>query len=296
MRHAIAKLPEGRHRFEDRLDCGARIVCTITVEGDHATVDFAGTDPQLASNLNAPPAVTLAAVLYVFRTLIAKAIPLNSGCLEPITIHIPEGCLLNPRYPAAVVGGNVETSQRVCDVLYGALGVLAASQGTMNNLTFGNEGFGYYETIAGGAGAGPGFHGASGVHVHMTNTRITDPEVLEHRYPVVVREFSIRGGSGGRGKWNGGDGVTRSIEFRQAMRATLLTERRIVAPFGLCGGLPGARGRNLVTRQGVTSEVPGHCELDLQPGDVVTIETPGGGGYGTPYSASERDGRGTGPE
>lgn len=289
MRRAISELPDGRHHFEDRLDCGARIACTITVKGDHATVDFTGTDPQLPSNLNAPPAVTIAAVLYVFRTLIARAIPLNSGCLEPITIRIPEGSLLNPRYPAAVVGGNVETSQRVCDILYGALGALAASQGTMNNFTFGNERFGYYETICGGAGAGRGFHGAGGVHVHMTNTRITDPEVMEHRYPVVVREFSIRTGSGGKGEWNGGDGVSRSIEFREAMRATLLTERRTVAPFGLCGGLPGACGRNRMSRRGLTTELPGCCELDLQPGDVVMIETPGGGGYGAPRSLFTMD-------
>ncbi|HRI86712.1 MAG TPA: hydantoinase B/oxoprolinase family protein [Candidatus Hydrogenedentes bacterium] len=280
MRDAIAVLPDGEHYFEDTLDCGARICCTIAIDRDQARIDFSGTDPQLDSNLNAPPAVTTAAVLYVFRTLIAKSIPLNSGCLEPIQIHIPDGCLLKPKYPAAVVGGNVETSQRVCDVLYGALGKLAAGQGTMNNFLFGTEHFGYYETICGGAGPGSGFHGASAVHTHMTNTRITDPEVLEHRYPVIVREFSIRAGSGGSGRWHGGDGVRRSIEFREPMHVSLLTERRETRPFGLAGGAPGAPGRNLLTRHGQTETLPGHAAFDVHPGDIVTIETPGGGGYG----------------
>lgn len=280
MRAAIAALPDGEHRFEDRLDCGARIACTVSIAGDRAIVDFSGTDAQRESNLNAPPAVTIAAVLYVFRTLIGKPIPLNGGCLEPIEIRIPEGSLLNPRYPAAVVGGNVETSQRVCDVLYGALGILAAGQGTMNNFLFGNDHFGYYETICGGAGAGKGFHGASAVHVHMTNTRITDPEVLERRYPVVVREFSIRRGSGGAGKWRGGDGVRRSIEFLEPMQVSLLTERRTTRPFGLHGGGPGAPGRNLLIRNSATTELPGHASLHVAPGDAITIETPGGGGYG----------------
>ncbi|MCC6794429.1 MAG: hydantoinase B/oxoprolinase family protein [Candidatus Hydrogenedentes bacterium] len=280
MRAAISALPDGVHRFADTLDSGARIACTITVTGDRAIVDFAGTDQQLDSNLNAPTAVTVAAVLYVFRTLIAKSIPLNGGCLEPIEIRIPEGSLLNPRYPAAVVGGNVETSQRVCDVLYGALGVLAAGQGTMNNFLFGNEGFGYYETICGGAGAGNGFHGASAVHIHMTNTRITDPEVLERRYPVVLREFSIRRGSGGAGKWRGGDGVRRSIEVLEPVQVSLLTERRRIQPFGLQGGASGEAGRNMLTRNGNESELPGHATLSVEAGDIVTIETPGGGGFG----------------
>lgn len=280
MRSAIAAVPDGEHRFEDTLDCGARIACAVTVSGDRAVVDFAGTDAQLDSNLNAPPAVTIAAVLYVFRTLIDKNIPLNGGCLDPIEIRIPDGSLLNPRYPAAVVGGNVETSQRVCDVLYGALGVLAAGQGTMNNFLFGNDRFGYYETICGGAGAGNGFDGASGVHLHMTNTRITDPEVMERRYPVVVREFGIRRGSGGTGTWRGGDGVRRSIEFLEPMQVSLLTERRCTRPFGAKGGAPGASGRNLLTRNGVTTELPGHATVHVEAGDVLTIDTPGGGGYG----------------
>jgi 5-oxoprolinase (ATP-hydrolysing) len=282
MRAAIAALPDGRHRFEDTLDCGARMACTISIAGNRATVDFTGTSAQLDSNLNAPSAVTLAAVLYVFRTLIAKDIPLNGGCLEPIDIRIPEGSLLSPRWPAAIVGGNVETSQRVCDVLYGALGLLAAGQGTMNNFLFGNERFGYYETICGGAGAGNGFHGASGVHIHMTNTRITDPEVLERRYPVVLREFALRRGSGGAGKWHGGDGVRRSIEFLEPMQVSLLTERRTSQPFGLRGGQPGAPGRNLLMRNGIATELPGHANIHVEAGDIVTIETPGGGGFGTP--------------
>jgi 5-oxoprolinase (ATP-hydrolysing) len=281
MRDAIRALPDGVHRFEDQLDSGATIRCAITVDGDRAIVDFAGTDPQLDTNLNAPPAVSIATVLYVFRTLIAKPIPLNGGCLDPIEVRIPEGSLLNPKYPAAVVGGNVETSQRVVDVLYGALGVVAASQGTMNNFSFGTKDFGYYETICGGAGAGPGFHGASAVHVHMTNTRITDPEVLELRYPVILREFSIRRGSGGAGQWRGGNGVTRRIEFREPMSVSLLTERRTTQPFGVHGGEPGQPGRNTHQRNGNIEVLPGHAALEVEAGDIVTIETPGGGGYGT---------------
>jgi 5-oxoprolinase (ATP-hydrolysing) len=251
----------------------------VTVEGDRAVVDFAGTDPQLDSNLNAPPAVTKAAVLYTFRTLVGKPIPLNGGCLDPIEIRIPKGCLLNPSSPAAVAGGNVETSMRVVDVIYGALGVLAAGQGTMNNFSFGGKDWGYYETICGGAGAGNGFHGASAVHTHMTNTRITDPEVLEHRYPVVLREFAVRRGSGGGGQWRGGDGVLRSVEFREAMAATMLSERRDTAPFGAQGGESGQPGRNTLIHDGEETALPGHLAIDVRCGDVIRIETPGGGGY-----------------
>ncbi len=278
----IGELDDGEHRFEDTLDSGARIVCTITVRGEAATVDFTGTDPQLPGNLNAPRAVTMAAVLYVFRTLVGKAIPLNGGCLDPITVRVPEGSLLAPRYPAAVAGGNVETSQRICDVIYGALGVVAASQGTMNNFSFGNERFGYYETICGGAGAGPGFAGASAVHTHMTNTRITDPEILETRYPVVLRAFSIRHGSGGAGRWPGGDGIRRAVEFREAMHLSVLSERRSTAPYGLAGGAPGAPGANRMRwADGSEESLPGHAALAVAPGDTVIIETPGGGGCGT---------------
>jgi 5-oxoprolinase (ATP-hydrolysing) len=224
--------------------------------------------------------VVIAAVLYAFRTLIRRPIPLNAGCLEPIRIRIPPGSLLDPRPPAAVCGGNVETSMRVVDVLLGALGAAAASQGTMNNLTFGNDRFGYYETICGGAGAGPGFAGADAVHTHMTNTRITDAEVLERRYPVLVRELSIRRGSGGAGRFPGGAGARRVIEALAPLRAAILSERRAAAPFGLAGGSPGARGRNALIRGDRVIELPGKVRLDLLPGDALVIETPGGGGYG----------------
>ncbi|GMW00814.1 MAG: 5-oxoprolinase [Candidatus Hydrogenedentota bacterium] len=282
MREVLGTIGDGVYRFEDSLDCGATIRCAVTIKGESAVIDFAGTDPQLDGNLNARPAVVKAACLYVMRTLIGKPIPLNGGCLDPIEIRIPEGSLLNPRYPAAVVGGNVETSQRVCDVLYGALGVLAAGQGTMNNFSFGTERFGYYETIGGGAGAGSGFHGASGVHVHMTNTRITDPEVLEHRYPVVVREFALRKETGGKGQWRGGDGTRRSIEFLEGMHVTLLTERRVTCPYGMHGGEPGQPGRNALVRNGETHALEGRAAIEVAPGDVLVIETPGGGGYGKP--------------
>ena len=261
MSDVVAGLRGGR--FEDGLDDGSRIRVEITVRDGRARVDFSGTSPQQPGNRNAPKAVTLAAVLYVFRTLAARPIPLNAGCFEPLDIVIPAGSLLDPRHPAAVVGGNVETSQRVVDVLYGALDALAASQGTMNNLTFGDDSFGYYETLCGGAGAGPGFHGASAVHTHMTNTRITDPEVLERRYPVILREFSVRRGSGGKGTWNGGDGVVRRIEFRRPLRCSMLAERRVTAPFGLRAE-PGAKGEHEISPEG------------------VVVRTPGGGGFTPP--------------
>jgi 5-oxoprolinase (ATP-hydrolysing) len=222
-------------------------------------------------------------VLYVLRTLVAARIPLNGGCLAPVTIRIPPGSLLDPPRGAAVAGGNVETSQRVVDVLLGALGLAAASQGTMNNLAFGTERFGYYETIGGGAGAGEGFAGASGVHVHMTNTRITDAEVLEERHPVRLETFALRPGSGGAGRWPGGDGLVRRLRFLAPARVTLLSERRARAPFGLAGGAPGARGRNaLERRDGRVEELPGRAEVDVEPGDCLVVETPGGGGFGAP--------------
>ncbi|MFC1707953.1 hydantoinase B/oxoprolinase family protein [Planctomycetota bacterium] len=277
-RAVISELPDGRHTFFDHLDEGARIAVAIEIDGDRAVVDFQGTSPQVAGNLNAPRAVVTAAVLYAFRTLVSRAIPLNSGCLAPIEIRVPQGSLLDPQAPAAVCGGNVETSMRIADVIFGALCKVAASQGTMNNLTFGNDRFSYYETICGGAGAGPGFTGASAVHTHMTNTRITDPEVLELRYPVRVRAFSIRRGSGGAGDWRGGDGVRRELELLEPMRLSILSERRSVSPFGLFGGGPGRRGRNALVRGGRTYELPGKVELDIEPGDVIVIETPGGGG------------------
>ena len=244
-------------------------------------VDFGGTGTQVAGNLNAPRAVTLAAVLYALRTLVGEDIPLNSGCLRPVEVHVPEGSLLSPDAGAAVCGGNVETSQRIVDVLLAAMGKLAACQGSMNNLTFGNESFGYYETIGGGAGAGETFDGASGVHTHMTNTRITDPEVLEARFPVRLLRFALRRGSGGAGRRRGGDGLVREIEFLEPMRVSVLSQRRTLAPFGLAGGEPGIRGVNRIDGH----ERPGAFSADVQAGGRVRVETPGGGGYGEASSA-----------
>ena len=274
----IEKLPDGEHRFEDALDDGTPIRVRMAVRGRSLEIDFAGTGPQVDGNLNAPRAVTVAAVIYVLRALVGEDIPLNAGCLRPVTLRIPPRSVLDPDPERAVCGGNVETSQRVVDVLLGALGKLAACQGTMNNLTFGNERFGYYETIGGGAGAGPGFAGASGVHTHMTNTRITDPEVLESRFPVRVLEFGLRSRSGGAGRWPGGDGLVRELEFLEPMRVSILSERRVRAPFGLAGGAPGQRGRN--THDG--RDVGGKASFDVLAGGRVRIETPGGGGYGAP--------------
>ncbi len=274
----IGRLPDGERYFEDALDDGTPIVVTLKIEGERMRVDFTGTGPEIAGNLNAPRAVTVAATLYVLRTLVGAPIPLNSGCLRPIDLNIPEGSVLSPSPGAAVCGGNVETSQRVVDVLLGALGRCAAAQGTMNNTTFGNASFGYYETIAGGAGGGPDFDGASGVHTHMTNTRITDPEVLESRFPVRLLEFSLRRGSGGRGLHPGGDGVVREFELLEPMQVSLLSERRDRAPYGLGGGEPGAKGRNLHNGR----SLGGKASVDAARGDRIRIETPGGGGFGAP--------------
>ncbi|MDJ0867573.1 MAG: hydantoinase B/oxoprolinase family protein [Myxococcota bacterium] len=279
----IGRLPDGEHGFRDRLDDGTPVVVSLRVDGERMTIDFAGTGPAVAGNLNAPRAVVRAAVIYVLRALVAERIPLNGGCLAPVEIRIPPGSLLDPPPGSAVVGGNVETSQRVVDVLLGALGLTAASQGTMNNVTFGHEGFGYYETIGGGAGAGPDFAGASGVHVHMTNTRITDAEVLEARYPVRLLEFALRPGSGGAGRRRGGDGLVRRYEFLDPVVVSLLTQRRAVAPFGLEGGASGAPGRNRVERgDGRVEAVDAQATLALGAGDRLVIETPGGGGFGLP--------------
>jgi 5-oxoprolinase (ATP-hydrolysing) len=274
--NALGELSQGSHTFRDQLDDGTQIDVTANVGHGRLELDFSASDPESAGNLNAPRAVTLAAVLYVLRTLVGRAIPLNSGCLRHVTVRIPEHSVLNPGPGKAVAGGNVETSQRVVDVLLGALGRAAASQGTMNNVSFGEQSFGYYETIAGGAGAGPTFSGASAVHTHMTNTRITDPEVIERRFPVRIREFSVRRGSGGPGQFHGGDGVCREYEFLEPLTVSLLSERRETAPFGLAGGQPGTPGRNLLNGR----EVPGHAAFDVAAGDRLRIETPGGGGYG----------------
>ena len=286
VRTALKALPiagQGPKRHERELDGGERLVVTLTVDGGRgaARVDFTGTSPESANNFNAPRAVCTAAVLYVFRTLVDGDIPLNEGCLAPLEIIIPAGSLLDPRPPAAVVAGNVETSQAIVDLLYGALGVLADSQGTMNNFTFGDDACQYYETIAGGAGAGPGFDGASGVQTHMTNSRLTDPEVLESRLPVLLREFRYRRGSGGPGRWRGGDGLVRRIEFRRPLEAAILANNRRHAPRGLAGGGDGACGRTTVYRADGTMSVLGATDsVRVGAGDVIEIETPGGGGFG----------------
>ncbi len=273
---AIEGLGEGEHRFEDQLDDGTAVVATLTVRGRRLTVDFGGTGRAIPGNLNAPRAVTVAAVLYVLRALVGASIPLNAGCLDPVELRIPAGSLLSPPADAAVAGGNVETSQRVVDVLLGAVGRAAASQGTMNNLSFGNPTFGYYETIGGGAGATPFAPGRSGVHTHMTNTRITDPEVLEARFPVRVVQFGLRPDSAGAGHHRGGDGVVRELEVLEALQVSLLSERRERAPFGLAGGEPGRAGRNQLGGK----DVGGKASASLAPGQRIRIETPGGGGFG----------------
>jgi 5-oxoprolinase (ATP-hydrolysing) len=281
VRRLLGTLRDGS--FEYELDSGEKIRASITVDRDRqrALIDFSGTSPQSSSNFNAPEAVTRAAVLYVFRSLISEAIPMNEGCLDPLEIKIPAKSLLSPTYPSAVVAGNVETSQCVTDTLFGALGALAGSQGTMNNLSFGNEIYQYYETIAGGAGAGPGWHGASAVQTHMTNSRMTDPEVLETSFPVRVESFYVRLGSGGDGKWRGGNGAVRKITFLQPTNASILSNHRRIGPFGLNGGAAGKTGRNYVIRaSGDTTQLSSTATVQLESGDTIVIETPGGGGYG----------------
>ena len=281
VRRAIGALTDGA--FELPMDGGAKIRVAIIVDRKtrSARVDFTGTSVQAPNNFNAPGAVTKAAVLYVFRCLVDSDIPMNAGCLKPLEIVVPPGSFLNPKPPAAVAAGNVETSQAIVDALFGALGVMAASQGTMNNLTFGNEHHQYYETICGGAGAGRDFDGQSAVHTHMTNSRLTDPEVLEARYPVLLEEFRIRKGSGGRGRHRGGDGTVRRIRFREDVTVSLLSTRRETAPFGLSGGGDGAKGTGTVIRaSGTRMALKGCDEAELKAGDVIEIETPGGGGFG----------------
>jgi 5-oxoprolinase (ATP-hydrolysing) len=283
VRRVIDRLKDGSFAYE--MDDGSRIAVAVAVDrgGRSARIDFTGTSAQLATNFNAPSSVCRAAVLYVFRTLVEDDIPMNAGCLKPLEIVIPQGSMLNPRYPAAVVAGNVETSQCITDALYGALGVMAAAQGTMNNFTFGNARHQYYETICGGSGAGPDFDGTDAVHTHMTNSRLTDPEVLEWRFPVLVESFAIRRGSGGKGRHRGGDGAVRRIRFREAMTAAILSGHRRVAPYGMAGGAPGALGRNHVERaDGRTETLGGTDRAEMAPGDVFVIETPGGGGFGKP--------------
>jgi 5-oxoprolinase (ATP-hydrolysing) len=281
--------------FNYAMDNGATIRVCITIDrkARGATIDFTGTSPQQPNNFNAPAAVCMAAVLYVFRTLVEDEIPMNAGCQKPLKVIIPEGSMLRPRYPAAVVAGNVETSQCITDALYGALGVMAASCGTMSNFTFGNERHQYYETVAGGSGAGvfhtgangapQGFDGTDAVQTHMTNSRLTDPEVLEWRFPVLLESFQIRRGSGGAGRWRGGDGAIRRVRFLEPMTAAILSEHRRVAPYGMSGGLPGKTGHNWMRRaDGTVVELEGCDQIEMNAGDSFVIETPGGGGYGNP--------------
>ncbi len=273
---AIQKIGPGEHFFSDALDDDTPIQVRLGVEPERLSIDFSGSGAALMGNLNAPRAVTLAAVLYFLRALVGHKIPLNGGCLRHVTLVVPENSVLNPPPLRAVAGGNVETSQRVVDVLLGAARALAGSQGTMNNLTFGDATFGYYETICGGAGAGPDFDGASAVHTHMTNTRITDPEILERRFPVRLLEFSVRRGTGGAGRQRGGDGVIREFEFTRALDVSLLSERREREPFGLEGGSAGAKGKATLSGK----LMPGKFAVRVSPGDRLRIETPGGGGFG----------------
>ena len=283
VRRVITALKDGSYTVQ--LDNGAQIQVAIRV--DQATrsaeIDFTGTSGQLPNNFNAPSAVCMAAVLYVFRTLVDDDIPLNAGCLKPLRVVIPPGSMLNPRYPASVVSGNVETSTCITNALYGALGVMAASQGTMNNFTFGNATYQYYETISGGSGAGEGFHGTDVVQTNMTNSRLTDPEILEFRFPVRLESYAIRQGSGGAGQWQGGNGAVRSVRFLEPMTAAILSNNRVHAPFGMAGGHTGAKGANRVIRADGRVEVLPHiARTEMARGDVFVVETPGGGGYGLP--------------
>ncbi|MFJ8589381.1 hydantoinase B/oxoprolinase family protein [Streptomyces sp. NPDC093595] len=283
VRRIVAGLRDGSYRYET--DGGAVIQVAVRVDRQRrgAVIDFTGTSPQQPGNANAPTSVVMAAVLYVFRTLVDDDIPLNSGCLEPLEVRVPEGSMLAPVHPAATVAGNVETSQAVTGALYAALGVQAEGSGTMNNVTFGNDRVQYYETVASGSGAGDGFDGADAVQTHMTNSRLTDPEVLEWRHPVRVDAFAVRRGSGGRGRWRGGNGVVRRIRFLEPMTVALLTGHRRVPPYGMAGGAPGALGENTVERaDGAVEPLGGVDVAEVGPGDVLVVATPGGGGYGPP--------------
>ena len=281
VRRVLDKLADGE--AESVSDQGAVIKVKISVDKERreATVDFTGTSPQQALNFNAPEPVTRAAVLYVFRVMVDDDIPMNAGCLRPIRVIVPEGSMLSPRYPAAVVAGNVEVSQAVTDTLFAALGALGSAQGTMNNLTFGDDTYQYYETICSGAPAGPTFNGASAVHTHMTNSRLTDPEVLESRFPVVLEDFRVRRGSGGKGQWRAGDGTLRRIRFLKPMSAAILSGHRAVPNPGMMGGSEGELGVNSVRRNdGRVEIVPGCAETKLAAGEAIEIVTPTGGGWG----------------
>jgi 5-oxoprolinase (ATP-hydrolysing) len=288
VREVIDHLRDGRHRVER--DDGSRIEVAVRLDRSRRRVriDFSGTSPQLAGNANAPLAITRAVVLYVFRCLVGRPIPLNAGCFEPIDLVVPAGSLLAPSPPAAVVAGNVETSQAIANALFGALGVQAAAQGTMNNLSFGNRHCQYYETLGGGSGAGrdlagKGFTGAAGVQCHMTNSRLTDPEILEQRCPVRLERFALRQQSGGAGRWAGGDGLERQLRFLAPLSVALLSDNRRVPPAGLAGGSAGRCGENRLERaNGSICSLEGCCQFEAEPGDRLTIFSPGGGGYGDP--------------
>jgi 5-oxoprolinase (ATP-hydrolysing) len=291
---AFERLAGARYEAEERLDDGTPLRVRIDVVDGAAHFDFGGTGGVHPGNLNATPAVVRSVVLYVVRLLVTEPLPLNEGMMRPVSLTIPEG-LLNPPFPddpasaPAVVGGNVETSQRLVDTLLKALGLAACSQGTMNNVSFGTSGFGYYETVCGGCGAGPDFHGASAVHSHMTNTRITDAEIIEHRYPVRLDRFAVRRGSGGAGRLRGGDGVVREVVFGESMSLSILSQHRREGPYGLEGGLPGKPGRQrLVRAGGAVEELEAIDGREVGPGDRLILETPGGGGYGRPDRATPR--------
>jgi 5-oxoprolinase (ATP-hydrolysing) len=277
----IAGLEDGE--FSYPLESGATIVVKISIDKAklRACIDFTGTSAQQNNNLNAPKAITQAAVMYVFRCLVNDDVPLNAGCMQALDIIVPEGSLLNPRFPAAVVAGNVETSQAVTNALFAALGVLGSSQGTMNNLTFGNENYQYYETICSGSPAGEGFDGVAAVHTHMTNTRMTDPEILEQRYPVILKEFKIDRDSGGKGKWQAGDGITRTITFLEDMQCSILSGHRVTPPYGLKGGEAGRVGRNWITKpNGEQQDLKACDHTEVIAGDSISIQSPTGGGFG----------------
>jgi 5-oxoprolinase (ATP-hydrolysing) len=281
VRRVITRLKDGT--FTLPLDNGAQIQVAIRVNVPErsAVIDFTGTSAQQTNNFNAPTAVCMAAVLYVFRTLVGDDIPLNAGCLKPLQVIIPAGCMLNPNPPASVVAGNVETSSCITNALYGALGLMAASQCTMNNFTFGNTRYQYYETVSGGSGAGEGFNGTSVVQTHMTNSRLTDPEVFEFRFPVLLESYEIRQGSGGAGRWTGGNGGVRRVRFLEPMTASILSNGRVHGAFGMAGGQPGQVGLNRVIRADGRVEVLAHIgQAEMQAGDVFEITTPGGGGFG----------------
>ncbi|MHC4218921.1 MAG: hydantoinase B/oxoprolinase family protein, partial [Planctomycetota bacterium] len=285
-RAALARIPDGRYEARQRLDDGSMIRVVVDLEGDGAVIDFAGSADRHPGNLNATPAVVRSAVIYVLRLLIGRDLPLNEGIMQAVDVHIPPGMLNpafedDPRRAPAVGGGNVETSQRIVDTLLQALGICACSQGTMNNVLFGTQRFSYYETVCGGAGAGPDGDGADAVHTHMTNTRITDPEIIETRYPVRLERFAVRRGSGGAGRHRGGDGAVREIRFLAPMTLSILSQHRVEGPYGMDGGDPGAAGSQRVERaNGEIEELGAIDGTDVEPGDRLTLETPGGGAWG----------------